>query len=102
MKRSPLSAKPLSFERMNIVHEPAASRFIGRRAEGDSLVEYSLVGDRVLFTHTFVPPHARGLGFAEALVRSALAWASENNLRVEASCSYVVRFIERHPDLVRR
>ena len=97
MKRSPLSAKPLSFELMNIVHEPAASRFIGRRAEGDSLV-----GDRVLFTHTFVPPHARGLGFAEALVRSARAWASENNLRVEASCSYVVRFIERHPDLVRR
>jgi predicted GNAT family acetyltransferase len=87
---------------MSIVHEPESSLFIARRPEGDSVVEYSLDGDRVLFTHTFVPPEARGHGVAEALVRAALAWASEKNLRVEASCSYVVRFIERHPELVRR
>ncbi|ATC63155.1 GNAT family N-acetyltransferase [Nibricoccus aquaticus] len=87
---------------MTIAHEPAASRFIARLPEGDSVVEYSLTGDAVVFTHTLVPAALRGRGIAEALVRAALAWASGENLHVGATCSYVARFIERHPELARR
>jgi uncharacterized protein len=87
---------------MTIVHEPAASRFVVHLPEGAALLEYTLESDAAVFTHTFVPSAARGQGVAEALVRTALTWAREQKLRVVASCSYVARFIERHPDLVRQ
>jgi predicted GNAT family acetyltransferase len=40
----------------------------------------------------------RGKGLAESLVRTALAWARVEKLKVVPQCSYVARFIERHSE----
>ena len=64
----------------------------GHRSE----LTYVVEGDRVAFTHTFVPPELRGRGLAEQLVRPALAWARAEKLRVVPQCSYVAAFITRH------
>jgi hypothetical protein len=81
-----------------VKHNPAANRF---EAEVDghlAVAEYTLEGDRVVFTHTFVPPELRGRGIAEKLVRPALAWARAEQRRVRPACSYVAVFIERNPE----
>lgn len=51
---------------------------------------------KVVFTHTFVPEALRGRGAAAVLVRAGLDWAAEQGLRVQASCSYVARYLEVH------
>ena len=63
-----------------------------------AVLEYELAGDRVTFTHTFVPPEWRGQGFAEALVRTALADAKAAGHKVIPACAYVAKFIERHKE----
>ncbi|MBP6506669.1 MAG: N-acetyltransferase [Opitutaceae bacterium] len=63
-----------------------------------AIAEYILDGDRMTFTHTFVPPELRGRGIAELLVRTALDAARESHRRVVPHCSYVARFIDRHTD----
>ena len=62
------------------------------------MCEYELDGDRMIFTHTVVPPELRGRGIAEKLVRAALAEARTAKRKVVPTCSYVAKFIERHKE----
>ena len=48
--------------------------------------------------HTFVDPSLRGQGAADALVRAALEQIRESGGQVEATCSYAVRWLEKHPE----
>ena len=81
-----------------VQHDEANRRFIlpldGHLAHAD----YTLEGDRIVLTHTFVPPELRGRGLAEHLVRAALAHARQHKIRVVPACAYVATFIERHPE----
>ena len=47
--------------------------------------------------HTFVDPSLRGQGAADALVRAALEQIQENGGQAQATCSYAVRWLEKHP-----
>ncbi len=82
----------------HIRHEVSTSRFETGSGEATSLIEYVRAGGRVTFVHTFVPPTLRGQGIAEQLVRFALAWARSEKLKVVPQCSYMAKFIERHPE----
>ncbi len=62
-------------------------------------VHYRLSDAVADFDHTSVPPEHEGKGIAGRLVQFALddvraagAW------RVQATCPYVLRWLERHPD----
>lgn len=83
-------------------HNAAASRYEVRTEGLLSIAEYMRAGDAMIFTHTLVPEKLRGHGIAEALVRAALADARRDKLRVVPHCSYVRRFIQKHPELVER
>lgn len=87
-----MSAQPPAAVR----HEEAARRFVAEIDGHLAHADYELDGDRMVFTHTFVPPELRGRGIAEQLVRPALAHAREHKLRVVPACSYVAAFIGRH------
>jgi len=63
-----------------------------------AVLDYELRDGTVVITHTEVPPALRGRGLAEVLVRAALAWIEERKLNVDAQCSYVGAFIEKHPE----
>lgn len=86
----------------HIIHEPENKRFM-IPIEGSTPAElkYSISADLSLdsgrsvvnFTHTYVPPEHRNKGLAEKLVRSGIAWARERDYRMEASCSYVAKFL---------
>ena len=79
-----------------VQHDEAGRTFFvmldGQRAHAD----YELEGDRMVCTHTFVPPELRGRGLAEIVVRAALAEARRRGWRVVPACSYVETFIARH------
>lgn len=81
-----------------IRHDTASSRFEMDAGNATALIEYVRAGGRVTFVHTFVPPELRGQGLAEHLVRTALAWARDEKLKVVPQCSYTARFIERHSE----
>jgi len=52
----------------------------------------------LVFTHTWVPPALRGRGLAGPMVRAGLEIARRRGSRVIPRCSYVARYIERHPE----
>lgn len=54
--------------------------------------------DRIVFTHTIVPPELEGRGVASAIVKYALEDVRARNLKVVPQCPYVASFIKRHPE----
>jgi predicted GNAT family acetyltransferase len=82
-----------------MVHHNAAENRFEADVEGQlSVADYQLRGTEMIMTHTFVPPHLRGRGIAEKLVRVALEHARSERLKVVPACSYVDAFIRRHPE----
>lgn len=78
----------------SVIHHPARHCFVSRHGDHEAVLDYRLLADRgINFHHTYVPEKLRGQGVAEALVRAGLAWARQENLRIEASCWYVQRFL---------
>ena len=49
-----------------------------------------LGANRILIDHTEVDPQLRGKGVARQLLDAAVAWARENGIKVNATCSYVI------------
>jgi predicted GNAT family acetyltransferase len=82
--------------RITVRDNPAASRYEAEVGGVLAVAEYVREGDRIVFTHTFVPPALRGRGVAEQLVRTALEGAREAGWKVVPQCSYVALYIRRH------
>ncbi|MGE0191738.1 MAG: GNAT family N-acetyltransferase [Planctomycetota bacterium] len=86
----------------DIVHDPAAKRFVlplgGASAHLDYVVRAK--GARPVWdaVHTFVPPEGRGKGVADRLVRAFVAAARAAGADLQGSCSYVGTWLARHPD----
>jgi predicted GNAT family acetyltransferase len=62
--------------------------------------EYRMDGDDVMvMTHTEVPPALEGQGIASTLVKTAVAYAREHELKIRPQCSYVRAWVTRHPEV---
>jgi predicted GNAT family acetyltransferase len=61
-------------------------------------VEYRLLSDTIVFTHTEVDPAFNGRGLGSVLARAVLDSARERELAVVAQCPFIRRWIEKHPD----
>jgi predicted GNAT family acetyltransferase len=57
---------------------------------------YQQIGDIIVFTHTGVPAVMEGRGIGSMLVKTGLEYARDNNLKVQALCSFVDGYIQRH------
>jgi uncharacterized protein len=66
-----------------------------------SVADYQMDGERMVFTHTFVPPELRGRGIAEKLVRAALEYARDQKRQIVPACSYVDVFVQRNAEFQR-
>ncbi|KIZ44040.1 MULTISPECIES: GNAT family N-acetyltransferase [Rhodopseudomonas] len=60
--------------------------------------KYRRDGDKVIITHTETPPSLRGRGLASQLIEGALALIRAEKLKVVADCSFVVDYLETHPE----
>jgi uncharacterized protein len=76
-----------------ISHQPEQQRFVLTVDDAEAVLDYSLHGNTINFHHTFVPLAFRGKGLAEKLVRHGLAWAKAQQFQLQASCSYVQKFL---------
>ena len=82
-----------------IHHDETARRFAADVDRGEAVVDYELIGDDTLdLRRTFVSEELRGEGLAAKVVQHALDWARSHDKKVVATCPYVARFIERHPE----
>ena len=61
--------------------------------------EYVLRDGVITFTHTETPPALAGKGVASRLIRGALLSARDQGQKVRATCSFVVAYLKRHPEL---
>jgi uncharacterized protein len=83
---------------LKILHNPDKSRFEVTIQAQLCVADYRLHGSVMTMTHTYVPPALEGRGIAAALVAAALAHARAGGWRVRPACSYVERYLHRHPE----
>lgn len=82
-------------------HEPEEYRFVLNQdgIDEEAVLKYELTQrgpDTVFdFVHTQVPEAMRNLGMAAALVRTACEYARSNNIKVIATCSYVLSYMAK-------
>ncbi|MFT0531271.1 GNAT family N-acetyltransferase [Castellaniella hirudinis] len=79
-------------------HNAAASRFEVTEDGHLCVLDYVLSGGIAAFTHTGVPAPVGGRGIAADLVRAGLDTARTQGWRVQAVCSYVAAYMQRHPE----
>ena len=65
---------------------------------GIGYVSYRRAGNIVTLLHAEVPPALAGHGHGSTLVRATLERLRAEGARVVPVCSFVVRYIERHPE----
>lgn len=81
----------------SVIDNPVRSRYELALDGGVAFVDYLVVGNLRVLTHTEVPPALRGRGVGAELVAGALQLARGQGVRIKARCSYVAQFIEQHP-----
>ncbi len=81
---------------MTMRHNAAESRYELDTDRGLAVAAYREEGDRLIFTHTEVPPADEGKGVATRLVRAALDDARRRGFKIVPACSFVVAFVRRH------
>jgi predicted GNAT family acetyltransferase len=78
---------------------PEATRYEARLGdEVAGFAEYTLDGDRIVFTHTEVDPAYEGEGVGSQLAQAALDDARARGLAVVPRCPFIRGWIARHPD----
>ncbi|WP_348789814.1 GNAT family N-acetyltransferase [Leifsonia sp. NPDC080035] len=85
---------------LTVENQPDQSRY-ALLGDGEvvGVAEYDLRDDAIVFTHTEIDEEKRERGMASQLVQAALDDVRDNtDRRVVASCPYVRRWLEDHPD----
>lgn len=83
---------------MSVTHNAAQNRYEMATDHGLALAVYRQQGDRLIFTHTEVPPADEGKGYASRLVKEALDDTRRRGLKIVPACSFVVAYVRRHPE----
>lgn len=81
-----------------VIHEQENERFVIYIFDKEAFVEYNTTEDVLNLYHTYTEPELRGKGLAAQVVRAAIEFAKENNLKVVPTCSYVQAFIKRNDE----
>lgn len=83
---------------MSFRHNAAQHRYELDTDHGLALAVYHAQGDRLLFTHTEVPPADEGKGVGSKLLAQALSDARRRGFKIVPVCSFVVAYVRRHPE----
>ena len=83
---------------VHVEHHPERQRFEASVNGLAGVADSRLDGRVMRMTHTGVPLPLRGHGIAARLVAAALAHARSEGLQVDPLCSYVARYMQRHPE----
>ena len=81
-----------------LIHNTKLDRYEFDLGDSTAYLSYEQEGNCLHLTHTIVPRQHEGQGIARALVEAAFHDIRKRGLRIVAHCSYVVRYVERHPE----
>lgn len=83
---------------MNIEHYPEKKVFQTTVDGVTARLVYQVSEGALDVRHTIVPDEISGRGIASELVKIAYDYALANGLEPMATCSYAVKWLERHPE----
>ena len=77
-------------------HDKERQRFSAIVDGRECYLDYGVVDERTVeYRRTYTPPELRGKGIAGEVVRVALAWAEQEDLKVIPSCWFVQVVLDR-------
>lgn len=87
-------------ENRKIIHDLDDERLNLLTESGEDLgyMTYYLNGDVLTVNHTKLKRKAKGMGLAQELLDAVADYARAQGYRLNASCSYAKKMIERHPE----
>jgi len=83
---------------IQVIHEEDNKRFVIYKDGKEVFVEYMSKEGELNLYHTHTDPELRGQGLAAQVVRAALEYSKENNLKIIPTCSYVQSFLAKHAE----
>ncbi len=83
---------------MTITNNHERNRFETEMNSELAFLDYEFYQGNLALVHTFVPPRLRHQGIAFDLVKFALDFAKEQNLKVIPACSSVIVYLQKHPE----
>ncbi len=83
---------------MPVLDNTALSRFELAADGAVAFANYRRSGHNIIITHTETPAALRGRGIASRLVEGALALIRKDGHKVVAGCSFVVDYLQKHPE----
>jgi uncharacterized protein len=83
-----------------VVNNPQKRQFEIKLGQEIGLLAYRQRPGQIELMHTEVPISQRGKGVGEQIVKFALEYARQNQLRVIPSCKFVQAYLKRHPEVV--
>lgn len=86
--------------KLEVINNEAKNRFEVKVDQYMAVCEYKLVKDRIIFTHTEVPPALEGKGIGSLLAKTALDYAVSHHLKIMPLCPYIAGYIKRHPEYI--
>ena len=85
-------------ENIDVTHNPEENRFELTRDGHLAVLDYIMMDDIVIFTHTGVPPEIEGGNVGVKLAQTGLEYARDNELGVRSKCWFVSKYLKLHPE----
>jgi len=82
----------------DIIHNREAHRFELTVHGYTAVLNYIMMGEIIIFTHTEVPPAIEKRGFGSMLVKAGLEYAREHRVKVRSLCWFASSYIRKHPE----
>ncbi|OYX71155.1 MAG: N-acetyltransferase [Rhizobiales bacterium 32-66-11] len=83
----------------DVTDNPAQHRFELKIGTELALATYRREGDRVILTHTEVPPALNGQGIGSRLAAGVFAHIRAQGNKAVLRCSFLVAWAARHPEV---
>ena len=83
---------------LSIIHNLETKRFEVKKNGHLAVLEYQLFDDTIIFTEARVPEVLGGQGIGSRLAVAGLHYARSQSLAVVPLCSFVARYVQKHPE----
>lgn len=88
----------MNSENVQVTHNAEEHRFELTLDGHLAVLDYIMMDDIMIFTHTGVPTEIEGGNLGVKLVVAGLEYARNNGLGVRSKCWFMNKYLQRHPE----